>query len=635
MKLNREININKKFIILLILINLIALGLYYSYALFEVNLIQNNIIVINTGTVNLTTTVQNETDNTFTVSGNSSKTVTVNLTSTNSSELAYKMYYENLTGELTVTSTESFTNNIVEGLMTTSKTITLTFTNNTDSSVSITLGGIGGLAQYSIPLEDNNKHELIIGTIKPAISDLVKLNLTTTDNTPDNYVVEDGIYYISGCKEDGDTSVCNEKNTIDFNYVWYSGKLWRITAIYPDGRMKMITEDPITSIYWGSNTTYEGSWMYQWLNEDFKDTLYNHENIIDENATWNATMTTSTTKPAETTMVIAPIGSLNTYEYVKSYAKLGSYNTTSAYGNGYLNIGYNWWLMTPYNSSNVRFVNYNGNLSVNSPTSLANGVRPSINLKSGIVLSSGEGTKSNPYKISGDKEEIVVNTTFLNMRMSGEYVTFKDELYRIVGIENNTTKIVKVDYVRDGTNAIVTKNFASSITFGKSTNTASDTYWDYYLNNTWLRDKFEIDSADEHPEDTYDTMLSQGTYYLGEYGSGVSYKNTICKTSNTIDTVIACEKIDDTNKIYTGYVGVLRVGEMFSSQLGSGYATSSGTWLITPYSSSSVRSVGSDGSSGGNSPGSNTRAVRPSLNLKSTILILGGDGTLEHPFEIE
>jgi len=635
MDLQRTININKKFIAIMILLSLISVMSYYSYALFQVNVVKNGVIIIRTGSIDLTATVQDETNNTFTVTANSSKTVTINLTSTNTSEIGYKMYYENLTGELIVTSNETFTNNIVEGKMTTSKTITLTFTNSGTENVSITLGGLGGLAQYPIPIEDGNKHELVIGTIRPAISDLVKMNLTETNNTPDNYVLEDGIYYISGCKEDGDTSVCNEKNTIDFNYVWYSGKLWRITAIYPDGRVKMITEDPITAINCGSNTTYEGSWMYQWLNEDFKDTLYNYQNIIDENATWNATMTSSTTKPAETTMVTAPVGSLNTYEYVKSYAKLGSYSTSSAYGNGYLNIGYYWWLITPYSGSYVRYVNYDGQLYRTPPTAGADGVRPSINLKSGIVLSSGDGSRSNPYKISGDKEESIANTTLLNTRSSGEYVAFKDELYRIVGVEDGTTKIVKADYIRDGSNNVLNKYFASSVTFGKSTNTKNDNYWDYYLNNTWLKDKFEIDSSDEHPEDTYNTILTQGTYYLGEYGDGVSYKNTICKTSNTTDTVLACEKIDDTNKLYTGYVGLLRIGEMFSSQLGSGYATSSIMWLITPYSGSNVRYVSSGGTLNIDSPTSLTHGVRPSINLKSTIVILGGDGTLEHPFEIE
>ena len=188
----------------------------------------------------------------------------------------------------------------------------------------------------------------------------------------------------------------------------------------------MITEDPITSINIGNDTTFEGSWIYQWLNEDFLDSLYNYGSFIDTNASWNATTTTLTTKPAETTMVTAPVGFLNTYEYVNSYAILGSYNTSEAYENGYLNSGYEWWLTTPYNNSTFRFIERSGLLSYNT-ISVREGVRPSVYLKSGIITSSGNGTKTNPYKISGDKNEAISNTTLLNTRTSGEYVIFKNE----------------------------------------------------------------------------------------------------------------------------------------------------------------------------------------------------------------
>ena len=468
---------------------------------------------------------------------------------------------------------------------------------------------------------------------KENLKDSVLKSLTTTNNVPDNYVLDDGIYYISGCKEGGDSSICNAKNTIDFNYVWYSGKLWRITAIYPDGRMKMITQDPMTAIAWGSTITFEGSWMYQWLNEDFKDTLYNYQNIIDLNSTWNATITTAPAKPQETTMVTATVGSLNSYEYVQGYAKLGSYNISSAYINGYLNIGYYWRLMTPSDNNYVYSTDVRGFLAMYGLND-AFSVRPSIIIKNGITLIGGDGTKNNPYKISGDKEEITNNVTLLNTRNSGEYVTFKDELYRIIGVENNTTKIVKVDYIRDGNNALVTKYLASSITFGKSTNTQSNDYWDYYLNNTWLKEKFEIQAGDQHPEDTYNTLLAQGTYYLGTYGSGASYKNTICKNSNTTDTVLDCVKIDDSSKLYTGYVGLLRAGEMFASQLRKDFDSAKYMVLISPYNSSKITYVNRNNCLFDSSIGSN-RVVRPTLNIKSTIVIKSGDGTIQYPFIIE
>ena len=202
------------------------------------------------------------------------------------------------------------------------------------------------------------------------------------------YVEEDGITYISG------SSDC-----IDFNYVWYSGKLWRITAIYPDGTMKMITDDAITTIVYGENVNFyiddsNKSWIYQWLNEDFLSTLYNYKNIIVTDASWNATNSNEadvSTKLPETTMVTAPVGLLNSYEYYKSYQNVSN-------SNGYLNIGYYWWLLNPYSSSAIWSVYILGDGY--EFTNNAHGVRPVITMQSGTMISGGSGTSNNPYAIS-------------------------------------------------------------------------------------------------------------------------------------------------------------------------------------------------------------------------------------------
>ena len=423
----------------------------------------------------------------------------------------------------------------------------------------------------------------------------------------ETYIEEDGITYISGTKD-----------CIDFNYVWYSGKLWRITAIYPDGTMKMITDDVITTIQYGSNVNFytdpsNSSYMYQWLNEDFLDTLYNYENIIVTDASWNATRTSVVNiKPIETTIVTAAVGLLNSYEYYKSYQN-------TSYRNGYLNLGYYWWLLNPYSSSNVWIVNHNDYARNLPPSSYTRGLgaRPSINLQSGITINGGTGTSDDPYTISGDKETVTAGTTLLNTRQSGEYVNFDGELYRIVGIENNTTKLNKMDYVRDSDNTVITKNFSSSTTFGSGN---SDTYWDYYLNNTW----YNSISA------TYKNMLVEGTYYLGKISSNSSYKAAICATTNNTVTTTDCEK---TSSTWTGYVGLPRYGEMFASQQGSGYSSSSDMRLITPYSSY-VWLVGDDGYADYLTPSGATRGARPSINLQSSVKITSGLGTKSSPYEI-
>ena len=449
--------------------------------------------------------------------------------------------------------------------------------------------------------------------------------LTEKSNT---YIEEDDTVYLSG-----------SNNNVNYNYVWYSGKLWRITAINPDGTMKMITDDTITNVSYNpsvdvnfydiskkDDATYTGSYMYQWFNEDFLDTLYNYQKIIVKNSTWNITNSNASsnsaisTKLPETTLINnstigknTPVGLLNSYEYYLSYKNTGD-------SSGYLNVGYLWWLLNLYSSSDVWFVSSFGITSGGSP-SYTLGTRPSINLKSNIQLSGGSGTKDDPYTISGDKEQPTINTTLLNTRTVGEYVVFDEdgdistkELYRIVGTEDGKVKLNKNDYVKSGTTTL-TKQFSTSITYGSGT---SDDYWDYYLNNTWYNSLAQK------------SMLDKGTYYI-ESMPGGSYKNSLCDTYNTTEITKNCVKT--TNIWNTGYVGLPRFGEMFAIQQGNGYRSSENMWLITSSNSSDVWNVGSYGDTR-SSNHSSTLAARPSIYLKSNVVITGGAGTKSDPFTI-
>ena len=465
-------------------------------------------------------------------------------------------------------------------------------------------------------------------------SELIKSQIAnnTTSTCTNLSIEEDGITYLSGTKD-----------CINFNYVWYSGKLWRITAINSDGTMKMITDDLITSISYGSDvnfydislkddTTYTGSYVYQWLNEDFLDTLYNYKNIIVEDSTWNITTSDSeSTKLASTTLINnstigknTPVGLLNNYENYLSYKNVSSSTC-------YLNIGYDWWLLNPYNDTSIWYndTNVTGtDLHYYEDAFTTGGIRPSINLKYNISFSDGIGTKDNPYKISGDKEKPTVNTTLLNTRTIGEYVVFDEdgsnstkEIYRIVGIEDGKVKLNKNDYIKSGTTTL-SKKISTSITYGSGD---SDDYWDYYLNNTWYNNLASKN------------MLDKGIYYIkvltfSNYFD-YNYKDALCNEDSTIETTKSCEKTADI--LNSSYIGLPRYGEMFATQQGNGIPTSAYMWLITPNNSSTsqVFNVRDDGVVFLNDI-TYTYAARPSIYLKSTVKITGGDGTKSNPFTI-
>ena len=426
-------------------------------------------------------------------------------------------------------------------------------------------------------------------------------NITWTDT-------EDNITYLSG------TNDC-----IDMNYVWYSGKLWRITAIYPDDAMKMVTENNITSIsfnesdvnfYTNENTT---SYIYQWLNEDFYDTLYNASEFIDSTKQWNATKTVGiSTKPAETNMVDANVGLLNSYEYYNAYRNANE-------STNYLNIGYFWWLLNPYNTSYVWSVHYIGGGSHSPLPNNMNGGRPSIYLKSGIEFI-GSGTKDSPYKIVGDKDTGKTND-LINTRLSGEYVKLvnndSNQTFRIIGVENNKTKIIAMDYADNkGTRKFATSTGSANTLWGSGTTTGTDTWYDY-LNNTYL----------PNLKTTYDELFDSGTYYHGI--SGYNYKLSVC-ANTTSGKLKVCDK---TSHVGTFNIGLPRYGEMFATQQGTGYSNSIDMWLLNPYNTSYVWIVYSLGNDNYSNPAV-TDGVRPTLHLKSTVKIIEGSGTESDPYVV-
>ena len=82
---------------------------------------------------------------------------------------------------------------------------------------------------------------------------------------------------------------------------------------------------------------------------------------------------------------------------------------------------------------------------------------------------------------------------------------------------------------------------------------------------------------------------------------------------------------------------MLRVGEFERyTAKGTNIITNLTTnyWLITPCSTSEMNIMSSYGYSYFNQV-TNAFSIRPSLNLKSNVVITGGDGTKNRPFTIE
>ena len=425
---------------------------------------------------------------------------------------------------------------------------------------------------------------------------------------------------LSGVGDNGSIDTTDSEQTFitgtnPNNYIWYSGKLWRAVSIDPsDNSVKLVTQWNISSITYNAenNTAFQGSYMEQWLNDTsvdgFLGNLREPDKFIKTDSTWNATRTTKTTKPEKTTMVTDAVGLLNIYEYTMSYKNASS-------STGYLNNSLWWWTLTPYGTSGVGSVRYDGyGFSISPANSF--GSRPSINLKSAVKIIDGYGTIDNPYRLQGDNDS--PTGTLLSTRYSGEYISFgtgENNLYRIVSHENGTgTKITSAIPLKDSGN-YKKMSFGSNVTFSKDNTIGTFLNGEYLTSGTYLT------------SDQVNMIEDNTTWYLGSVGYGTNYK--LAKYQNKTGSNL-------TTSTTTAKVGLLRLGELMTGQIDNSVNNTS-YWILTPVSASDVQYVFSLGYNRFDEPTSTSDSYgpRPSMNLKSNVVITGGKGTKEEPFSIK
>ena len=400
------------------------------------------------------------------------------------------------------------------------------------------------------------------------------------------------------------------------NYIWYSGKLWRAVSIdSSDNSVKIITDDTITTIPYGKEESgdYSSSNVKTWLNDTsdsgFLGNLRNYESFLKTDSTWQARSSSGNINSADQT-VTAPVGLLTEYEFTVSYRGASS-NT------GYLYNSIEWWLLSSSSSLPVYVYRSRGMIMTTTTEGYSVGVRPVVNLKSNVTVVSGSGTALDPYRLAGDNDTNLTGT-YLKDRYSGEYVSFgtgENNLYRIVSHEDEGTRMTtSVPLTSNGTP--ITTAFNSSSAWNPAAyyeNGASILY--NYIHTTYQNTMLTSEQRE---------MLSPMNLYMGTVGPYDSY--LLAKYTD--------ENKTSTNNLYEAHeTGVLRLGELMT---GLSSNTDGSYWLLTNYDYSNVRTI-EYGSMGGNlfytSP-TQTKGIKPVVNLNANVIITAGTGVKSDPFEV-
>ena len=338
----------------MIIVTLLILGGYFSYAMFTVTKEKSNAISIVTGNLDYKLEVDGEESNELVIEANTTKEFTITLSNTNNRSARFNFYYEGelpdgvevgyKTGEGINTPMEEVGSNLTaSGSAGSSNTYKIGVTNNSSSSVTITLGVGVGLDYNDLSLP-NNGH--LFEKYSSPVKDILLANIGDDGSTYD-----DGVdTFITGTNPN--------------NYIWYSGKLWRAVSVNNDAKTtKLVTQwgisvggqDDADKDMWLNDTTIDG-FLYNLRDyEEFivTDSVWDYDSSIYDNGDY--------LRPDGTNTKTQAVGLINDYEYRMSHKDI----TGNA---SYLDIGLDWWILgsnVAYSSTNTIGTFLNGEYLTN------------------------------------------------------------------------------------------------------------------------------------------------------------------------------------------------------------------------------------------------------------------------------
>lgn len=374
------------------------------------------------------------------------------------------------------------------------------------------------------------------------------------------------------------------------NYVKYAGKLWRIVSVNTTERnVKIVSDEILTYINYNETTdsNYNNSNVEEWINTVLKNGLRNPYVFL-MNSKWNFRTLTSASMPAYGSAVETQniAGLLNLYEYTKVKSYIGEKNSKEYY------------LMTPYDSTNIWYVNSSNNAATITPKSFK-GIRPALVLRTGVTFQQGgTGESNNPYIIIGEQNGLAGDK--INTRYPGEYVQFDGMKYRIIETSSNGTKLLG-----SGLTPGLSGYFDNTNIYQFSTSALSGTNLNnnYYNSTTYIKTKSSIERH--------------------EYCSRQYIESTTFTTS--------CKAVDKKS----GFFSLPAIGDFYTVPTTENYWTSSynvETTVAGMYKDPLVQMMTPTGVS---PSGIRTNgAYYPVIVISPSITITSGDGTYSSPYVV-
>ena len=279
------------------------------------------------------------------------------------------------------------------------------------------------------------------------------------------------------------------------NYVYYSGRLWRIIDI--DNGIRMIEDDTSTNLVWTFDSNFEDSYINSWLNNYLK-TLKDYDIYLVKNKWCNDVVDLENYKCDET--IEDYVGLLSTSDYLQAGGK-----------NSYLNNETYFWTINQDQDGNVFYVNNEGsinNISRKDEVYFSYGIRPVITIKDDLSIISGDGSEDDPFIL----EEL--GNALLKDNAIGSYVKYNKDTYRIISVDDEGVSLL-YDGVLDISKKYSDVSKYLNNDFLKKFDKKELVKNDYFVNEYSYSNKYVLDNKNK--KSNYVTIPSIGELFLGEY----------------------------------------------------------------------------------------------------------------------
>ena len=273
-----------------------------------------------------------------------------------------------------------------------------------DSNVNINKNGTYEI-KYSIKDSFDNKTE-VIRTVK-VVQILDKIVKKETDKTN----------YYKG----------NDNN----NYIKLDGILFKIVGLNEDGSVKVTSSEPLAFVDYNSVDTWLNDYFYDKLSDNVKKYIKTDSKWCNEEISNTDNYTKCNKYGKKKAVGLLSVADIN--------------NSKDKDGNSSLLGQQSFLLGNQKDKKEIKVIPIENKIKADNKN-IVSGVRPTMNLKSNIVISKGNGSDLSPYIIKGTSTRVKAGSKVSDLKI-GEYVNYSGFNWRVSNKKDNGN----IQLVLDGT----------------------------------------------------------------------------------------------------------------------------------------------------------------------------------------